>query len=537
METPDDTPADADALFDASGFFADDAEPAGGGPTTVLEDKRVRPGPWAARAALAALTAVLAGVAGFVGVHFGLAGGLPGSSGAAASEGTDPSSGPGTEEALPGQRAPAAWDVDWNATYDRPQDETSAYPVTPLASFDDGLDPKELPPLAPRPSPRFPVAYETTDAIWDAVGPGWGVAVYSARSFQGADSAGLRDLPASVYLVSPEGRHFHLWDFTEDGGTDGLALSAWIGDVDLELGWIAVRHDLATEDAEHTTFEVRDLRSGAILTSGSEGEGYYEGTDRILLGTASDGRSAWTDVVYSGGEGGGDTTVTVFAGTAAGAETTVTITPPAGAPFWGVSRLGADSDAVLFQFGSFGGDSYVVVDLATETATEVHPRLPGDTSHGCLSFTNVTPDSAIADCGYGGAAFGRYRLDLTGASDPVRLGPGEDPDNGDWSLPGWELVPTPGDVGRQGLDDVSDGARTSVILPAPHATTWWGNTPARPQEFAPNLYVFAETEQGLVLGYDRNARKVFAVCPEFWEDTQVVSALSGYALLYDTIGG
>lgn len=476
--------------------------------------------------ALLALPALIAGTAAFAGMSA-----VMGDSTPAPSANVSPS----VEAAPPGERSGAGdWTVAWDAIYQRSLDPSLAAALEPLASFDDGIADGALPPLANRPSPRYPMAYEVTDAIWDAVGPGWSVAVFCAPGIESVDTAGLRRLPASLYLVSPEGRYFHLWDLTEDGDDYGLALTAWINWVDVELGWIEVGHRLASIEAEYQITDVRDLRTGAILATVFNGEGDSHGTNLLIISPQSDGTPAWVDVTETDVEEGVTGLLVLNAGLPGDAQALAEVTLTPGAWLSGFGAAAAGSTTSLLEVQGFDTSSYLLADSEEGTVTAVTPRFPDDNQR-CWEWTDVTPTSVDATCFEGEESYGRYRLDLQGGP-PLRLFDVADPWSGDWSLPGWELVPAPDEGGTAGLDDVAGGFRTHVLDPAPFFRLYGESTPDEPVEFAPGLFLISSPNPGVVLGYDRSLHRSFTLVPARWPDTGATSALSAFVIL-DPKGG
>ncbi len=148
-----------------------------------------------------------------------------------------------------------------------PSTEPSGGPATP-AEDPQGEDAT----FAPAPSRdsiagevTYPEAYLWEDAMWDEVGPGWGVGVASAL----ADISyldGAKQLPPAVlYLHSPDGVYFEVAELPEQWWEDTRVVS-WDEDARSVRLWsrdAGARYDLETGKIEEVEFSIGGSPAGA----------------------------------------------------------------------------------------------------------------------------------------------------------------------------------------------------------------------------------------------------------------------------------
>jgi len=434
-------------------------------------------------------------------------------------------------------RLVADWaDVDWDRTIDPVDFVEPLLPTEAPASFDDGLDSADLPGLVERPSPRYPDAHALTDEIWLSAGPDWGIAVFGATdtmdSYFGWTDEDLRGVQVTFYLVSPEGVCFKMWDATEQGRYSLVEYS--IDFVIPELGWIKVYGGDVGDDPMWWS-EVRDLRTGEVLTSAEWYEGVGSGTERMIVPGLEGGRILYFDILHDNG----DTSATV---------PTAYVVEPSQEPVAlalpnldfsdaSLSATEPGGRTVLLSRSESYSDPYLYsIDILDGTITD-RTSLLGAAGVECFFEQPHDQDSFIVSCDAGE----RYVVGWDGTVEPagtdtpepdaVEEGPWEDagfsvevehtPD--DWMYgPGWSYVASFRDATAGSSRDVlsSDQCLGSPYYPI-----------AGPFVLGGERFAFLCFDPGILAGYDRNTGEVFALVPDFWPDTGARSALSDFVLL------
>lgn len=332
---------------------------------------------------------------------------------------------------------------------------SSSPTVLTQAQLDAGYG---LPPLTPAPPD-----------LWDRVGPGWAVAVYTSSWSRPADAGGL--LRNTVVLASPEGDLYRVHELPLDVD---VRIVHWEPGASRALVLVATEQkDGLLGQSRRGWLDLTDPRSalslgaGITVQPGSVGAPDEQGVDPVmsLIGTTADGDEVWSARYDGAVRGDMDFRLRVARpdGTAVvdvdlGDSPSATMLDPQG------RRAVAGS---LHDDGS----TFRIVDLATGASTAVPFGVPG---RSCSVVAWRDEHSLLAVCVEGawekgafdlGATTGAYRLvdvhDTGGVVSTVmdsRAGDPPIPLGGGTTLPDGEVAV----VSPMGLEDPCS-SRTYVV--------------------------------------------------------------------------
>ncbi len=420
-------------------------------------------------------------------------------------------------------------EVDWTATID------PAASVTPLLSsdappaFDDGLAASSLPPLAERPSPRYPPARIATDAVWDQVGPGWGVAVFSASldrlTWDAKRSDDLANVPPTLYLVSPSGTYFRMWQAGDASGWYAKQVE-WVDDIVPELNWI-VLSGFGPGEGSSSWVEVRDLRTGAIITSETSGEGGGVGTERVVLRHLAGDRVVFFDRIDQWDQ----STDTVPEATVVAADGSRSTLALPDIDYTGMKMYAADEGSrMVILAPEWSGTSLFTVDIVDGTITDRTEALRNAGSD-CIFAHPVDDNSFAAQCD----AYSTIRI-VSWDGTVLASSPVADDDAATlasrWGAQGFSAT-TGNRAGESHSAWVSSFTDAAVgtprqVLTADQCSGNEHGTIDGPFSLGADRFAFLCGQQGLLAGYDRSSGDVFAIAPQFWPDTGARSALNDY---------
>ena len=242
-------------------------------------------------------------------------------------------------------------------------------PVVP-AAFADGLNPANLPPLVASPGPNYPQAHKMTDAIWDAVKPGWSLQVWDPRFAAHATTG-----PVNLYLASPSGTFFLVRELGDGASAPTVTVEAWSADPDLLLvfatGW----------ESPESRRELQNLRTGEVLRSWGSATWPLKGDYTLMQTGFAGGRTVTAEFTNTLREDGMARADGIDPGGnfriygPDGALTTVPIgTWQGGVP--ALAPSGADGTVALLY--PVGGTTVTVLDLAKSRAHKVELDIPQD---------------------------------------------------------------------------------------------------------------------------------------------------------------
>ncbi len=417
-----------------------------------------------------------------------------------------------------------------------------AYPTasSPVAGFDDGLLAADLPPLVARPGPSYPEAHQLTAAVWAKVGPTWGVATYWNNDWQ---SGGPN--PAELYLVSPEGVHFHVMRLAE-----GLSYGAFVESVDLSARTAVI----SMNDEGGYWMDDVDLASGTILGERDfieEGGGlddapyvlgpYVNGIEIRVTPSMTD--HSLDDVQLWNPATGSTPIVLPSEGAWAGRYgfgSTQISRADQRYELW-VSQT--DSAALAAQ----GYADVMIFDVVENSFRPARALYP----HG---YTMCNPpgfllnNTSVIDCERGTStdadwAVEGFTVTFDGTTPPVASPILSSPYafSLPWRTEGFEVQ---GDMyGVSSVTDVFGGART-VVYQNPWADEQEGGGIGTAVHVGDGLFIFygrdAPTAEGgawtaptRVIGYNRHTGKAFNIVPGWFADTGAPSSLTAYVAFGD----
>lgn len=378
------------------------------------------------------------------------------------------------------------------------------------AAFDDGIAPQDLPPLAARPSSRYPVAHVMTDAVWDHVGPGWGLATFGQRGYYG-DESSLRDLPSVLYLVSPEGTYFRLRDIPSESEFPGVQVSYWNPETQDVLLGSGLRQTV-------------NLRTGVITERGGSGEGHYFGTGLTIAGPFAGGGEFH---ILTPSDAEGNALPQKFEWWSAEQGTVAIAAPPSPLDeVYGVIEVSTDGKGLVLP----GADGDYLFTAATGTWTHVTPMWPTDAG-SCWSVSYDMTAEVVACGDYSVDQYSTYRVPFNGGAATLV--------DSDLSLTEIWLGPlgvgaTPSTAVEGAYGTLYAGlfvaSSSTVAIEAVDLGVSAGVPLAKPVRVSEGAWVIPLAGSG-VLGYDVDSGAVFAIAPPIIPDTGQPSAFLSYFVL------
>jgi len=272
---------------------------------------------------------------------------------------------------------------------------TSSTVPSSASVFDDGIADGDLPPLITRVSDRVPQAHAMADWVWDKVGLGWGLAVYQANQCI-TDVVEASPPTPELYLVSPEGVHFHLFDFPPDAlSSCGLRIDFWDA-----KARVAIVEEW--RDKSFTPLYAIDLERGVL----SEPPGRYQGGSYpSQLGLLPDGTQVWQFHALDG------TLVDLYTWSARQGWTRIVVKAPAGTKLLGPLDGKIVGNTLLFADQTPVPMKFFTLDLGSLAIAPVKAKLP--TGDRCSAHSLLAPTRALVICDDVG-----WDVDLTGGRAP-----------------------------------------------------------------------------------------------------------------------
>ncbi|PKQ27170.1 MAG: hypothetical protein CVT64_01630 [Actinobacteria bacterium HGW-Actinobacteria-4] len=280
----------------------------------------------------------------------------------------------------------------------------------------------DLPPLLAVTDEREPQARLMVGWIWEFVDADWGVVI--ARAGDGDGITYLNDLQV-IYLESPEGELFRLYDLRRDYNID---LVHW--DPDERVAWLVRtgRPGLAqvVEFGLDTGVNTEAWHDNSVSVANNVAGGVGNVT---YLGLQEDGRELWASYDASGFTTG--LLWRTASGTFQGSVITGEIrrlhlqgfSEDRGIDAWiSVDSMTAVYRATFRVDGRVERDRWIVHNLATDDYADASPQVPSRAD--CVPAFNITsPDQfdgarIVADCRAGGTT-SRVLIDPSGAAAPA----------------------------------------------------------------------------------------------------------------------